>query len=170
MSSNGGESNESNAPTPTDAAEARRKALLAGHERYIKSVLTSRTLPHIQSSVAGAGGNTWHKAREVTARNRTREEQWEVDAAEQAARDKAKAELGSRASELDAAAARRKAQRDKKKKGKKATDGAEVPAEAAAAAAVAAASSEQQGDAKEDAAGASGGAKESSGSRAGSTS
>jgi hypothetical protein len=89
------------------------------HERFLRSIATSRSLPHIQSSVAGASTQTWKTIREVQAKARSRNEAIELSAEEAAAVEAVKVDLDSRASALDAAAQKRKAQRDKKKKAKK---------------------------------------------------
>jgi hypothetical protein len=104
-----------------DATAQRRAALLEDHQRFLRTIATSRSLPHVQSSIAGAGGTTWQHIRKAQAGARSRAETIEVSAADAAAAAKAQDALQQRAETLDAAAAKRKAQRDKKKKAKRAS-------------------------------------------------
>lgn len=104
------------AESGSGTGDAAREARIKEHERFLKSIATSKHLPHLQSSTAGASGSTWKKIRDIQAQQRSKEEDLAMEREAAAASQAAKADLDARSSQLANAALKRKAKRDKKKK------------------------------------------------------
>lgn len=107
----------------SDAAAKRRAAMIEDHQKFLRSIATSRTLTHQQSSIAGFGGSTLQEIRDAQNRERVRLEAMAARRAAEEATAKAQAELHAKADALSADAAKRKAKRDKKKKATKGPSG-----------------------------------------------
>ncbi|KAG8345381.1 hypothetical protein TRVL_03780 [Trypanosoma vivax] len=65
--------------TPEEKA-ARERRLQADHERYVKSIESMRSLPRLQSTIAGAGGKTNERIRIAEEREMERRQRLQANA------------------------------------------------------------------------------------------
>ncbi|KAF8284334.1 hypothetical protein TcG_07767 [Trypanosoma cruzi] len=67
-------------PLSEEEKKARERRLQAEHDRYVKSIATMRSLPRLQSTIAGAGGKTNEHARLAEERETERRQRHQAEA------------------------------------------------------------------------------------------
>jgi hypothetical protein len=95
--------------------EARQKRLQQEHEEYISAVMTTRHMPQLQSTIAGAGNKTNQIARAAEEREAERMRRLQDEAAKLRLNSALTLEVERRRSTLEAESLKRKARRDRKK-------------------------------------------------------
>ncbi|RNF02183.1 hypothetical protein TraAM80_06595 [Trypanosoma rangeli] len=102
-------------PLSEEEKRARERRLQAEHDRYVKSIATMRSLPRLQSTIAGAGGKTNEHARLAEDREMERRQRHQAEAdrlLEREAREKAHQ---AKVEALDARQRKKRAKAAKKK-------------------------------------------------------
>lgn len=107
-------------PTLTDEERQRRAVRLqAEHDAYIKSIATSRSLPQLRSTIAGAGGKTNAQARVAEERERERMDRIETAARVGAEAVQRRAAREEKVGRFESAQAVKRAKRQRKKEKQK---------------------------------------------------
>ncbi|RNF22682.1 uncharacterized protein Tco025E_03009 [Trypanosoma conorhini] len=106
-------------PLSEEEKKARERRLQAAHDRYVKSIATMRSLPRLQSTIAGAGGKTNEHARLAEEREMERRQRHQAEADRLLERKEREKAHQAKVEALDARQQRKRA-RAAKKKAKKA--------------------------------------------------
>lgn len=102
---------------PLSEAEkiARERRLQAEHERYVKSIAAMRSLPRLQSTIAGAGGKTNEHVRLAEERETERCQRHQVEVARLLEKEERERAHQAKVEALDARQQKKRAKAAKKK-------------------------------------------------------